>query len=156
MKAWIQKNLLPIVLVLLVLLGQVIILLAHQQQSVTATVTEVSETVYHKPRTGRAKSKGEYRQQIYFTYIDEAGEEQSASFTFRTVEQEKLSKAGDTITVVPWLNGWTAYPNETVITLGAVCSILAVVYLIIVIYVRFEEIRTWWQKHRRKRDDPWT
>ena len=148
MKAWIQKNLLLIIFLLLFLLGLAAVYGAHQQQPVSATVTETGKVEYHKPQAGRAKSKGKYWQQIFFTYTDDAGEEHSASFTLRTTDQRQLTEVGDTIAVVHWPFGWTMYPNNTVITLGWSCSIIAVVYIIVIIYVKWEDILAWWKARR--------
>lgn len=114
----------------LVAIGLLIVLFAHLQPSIPATVIEVGEKYYTPEKAMvRGHSSAHYRVMLEVGYADERGGAATATVEYHTAYADDIPEAGDPIRISRGLSGMVAHPNRTLIGIGGAAAVIGGLFL---------------------------
>ena len=123
-----KKLIVWIIPAVLMLFGLLVIIFAHIQPSVPATVTEKGEVRYKPAVTsGRSRRDQSYTVDLVVAY----DENNTAQVTFKTSKEKNVPNVGDQVNIARGLNGMVIHPNRNLVVIGRTSLCLGGLYLII-------------------------
>lgn len=123
----------------LVVIGLLVLLLAHLQPAYTATVVEVGETSYTPARRMvRGHSSAYYREALTVEYADDRGQTAVAEVWFGTTNPNSLPQAGDGILISRGVSGMVVHPSRNLIAIGGSAALIGGLFLMMFLLVRLD------------------
>ena len=115
----------------LAVMGLLLLLAAHLQPSVAATVTAVVEKYYTPAKKlARGHTSAHYRAVLAVEYTDWRGEKATAEVQYRTTHPFSIPKAGDEVRICRSLTGMAIHPNRTLVAVGGTAAIIGGLFLL--------------------------
>ena len=114
-----------VVPVALVIIGLLVLLFAHLQPHITATVLAIDHATYTPAkRMARGHSEAHYRAELLVSYSNQSGDEATATVEFMSTHRNAIPKVGDEIPISHGLTGMVAHPNRNLIGLGGGAAVI--------------------------------
>lgn len=111
--------------VAMVIVGLLILLFAHLQPHITATVLDIGHATYTPAkRMARGHSEAHYRAELLVLFTDPDGNEATATVEFISTHRNAIPKVGDELAISRGLTGMVAHPNRNLIGLGGGAALI--------------------------------
>lgn len=116
--------------VAMVIVGLLVLLFAHLQPHLTATVLAIDHATYTPAkRMARGHSEAHYRSELLVSFTDPNGNEATATVEFISTHRNAFPKVGDEIPISRGLTGMVAHPNRNLIGLGGGAAVIGGLFL---------------------------